>query len=108
MFYTLKLEIDAEVESLYHIFSGNNEVLWKSMKHNFQFIYTQVNEDVASHWLSGKEAASQAVVEGLIPGLGRFPWEGGGKPTPVFLPEKSPGQRILVGYNPCSHKKDMS
>ena len=75
------------------------------MKHTFQFMYTQINEDVASHWLNGKEAASQAVVEGLIPGSGRFPGEGSGKPTPEFLPEKSPGQRILVGYSPYGHKR---
>ena len=25
-------------------------------------------------------------------------------PTPIFLPEKSHGQRILVGYSPWGHK----
>ena len=34
---------------------------------------------------------------GSIPGLGRFPEGGHGKPTPVFLPGKSHGQRSLVG-----------
>ena len=33
---------------------------------------------------------------GSIPGLGRFPEGGHGKPTPVFLPGKSHGQRSLV------------
>ena len=29
--------------------------------------------------------------------------------TPVFLPEKSHGQRSLMGYSPCSHKEsDMT
>ena len=32
-----------------------------------------------------------------IPGLGRSPGVGNGKPTPVFLPGKSHGQRSLVG-----------
>ena len=36
----------------------------------------------------------------LIPGLRRFPGEGHGKPTPVFLPGESHGQRSLVGYSP--------
>ena len=36
----------------------------------------------------------------LIPGLGRFPWRRKWQPTPVFLPEKSHGQRSLVGYSP--------
>ena len=30
-------------------------------------------------------------------------------PSPLFLPEKSHGQRSLVGYGPWGHKKsDMS
>ena len=33
-----------------------------------------------------------------ISGSGRSPGEGHGKPTPVFLPGKSHGQRSLVGY----------
>ena len=35
---------------------------------------------------------------GSIPGLGRFPGEGNGNPTSVFLPGKSHGQRTLAGY----------
>ena len=42
---------------------------------------------------------------GLIPGLGRSPGEGNGKPTPVFLPGKSHGQRSQVGYRPWGGKR---
>ena len=35
-----------------------------------------------------------------IPGSGRSPGGGHGQPTPVFLPEKSHGQRSLAGYSP--------
>ena len=35
---------------------------------------------------------------GLIPGWGRSPGGGHGKPTSVFLPGKSHRQRILEGY----------
>ena len=38
---------------------------------------------------------------GLIPGLERSPGEG--RPTPVFLPGESHGQRSLVGYSPQGH-----
>ena len=31
---------------------------------------------------------------------GRIPGEGKWQPTPVFLPEKSHGERNLVGYSP--------
>ena len=41
----------------------------------------------------------------LIPGSGRFPGEGNGNPTPVFLPGKSHGQRSLVGYGPWGCKR---
>jgi len=42
---------------------------------------------------------------GLIPGSGRSPGGGHGKPTPVFLPGESHGQRNLVGYSPQDHKE---
>ena len=35
----------------------------------------------------------------LIPGVGRSPG-GGQKPTPVFLPQESHGQRSLADYSP--------
>ena len=37
---------------------------------------------------------------GLIPGLGRFLLRRKWQPSPVFLPEKSNGQRRLRGYSP--------
>ena len=41
----------------------------------------------------------------LIPGLGRSPGEGHGKPAPVFLPGESHGPRSLVGYSPRDSKE---
>ena len=37
---------------------------------------------------------------GSIPGLGRSPEVGYGKPSLVFLPGESYGHRSLVGYSP--------
>ena len=37
---------------------------------------------------------------GSIPGLERSPGEGNGKPTPVFLPGKSHGQKELGRLQP--------
>ena len=36
----------------------------------------------------------------MIPGLGRSPGGGNGKPTQVFLPGGFHGQRRLAGYSP--------
>ena len=36
---------------------------------------------------------------------GKIPWRWIWQPTPVFLPEKSPRQRSLAGYNPWGHKE---
>ena len=52
----------------------------------------------------GKESACSAGDLGSIPVSGRFPGEGNGKITPVFLPGKSHGQRSLVGYSPWGHQ----
>jgi len=39
------------------------------------------------------------------PWMGKIPWRRKWQPTPVFLPEKSSGQRSLVGYSPWGHKE---
>ena len=57
----------------------------------------------------GKGLAYSAGVPGSIPGLGRSPGERKWQPTPVLLPGKSHGQRILVGYSPWDRKEsDMT
>ena len=41
--------------------------------------------------------------------VGKIPWRMKWQPTPVFLPEKSHGQRSLVGYSSWGHKEsDMT
>ena len=52
-----------------------------------------------------KESACSAGDPGSIPGLGRSPGEGNGKPTPVSLPGKSHGHRSLMGCSPWGHKE---
>ena len=41
----------------------------------------------------------------LILGSGRFPWKRKWQPLSVSLPEKSHGQRSLVGYSPSGCKE---
>ena len=42
---------------------------------------------------------------GPIPGSGRYPWRREWKPTPVFLPGESHGQRSLMDCNPWARKE---
>ena len=49
---------------------------------------------------SGKESAYNDGDPGSIPGLRRFPWRREWRPTPVFLPGESHGQRSLADYSP--------
>ena len=39
-------------------------------------------------------------VSSLCPWVGKIPWRRAWRPTPVFLPGESHGQRSLVGYSP--------
>ena len=59
----------------------------------------------------GKESACNAGDKGdisLIPGLGRSRGEENANPL-LFLPEKSHGERSLVGYSPVDRKElDMT
>ena len=54
---------------------------------------------------SGKEPACQCERHKMHefefdPRVGKIPWKRAWKPTPVFLPGESHGQRSLVGYSP--------
>ena len=42
---------------------------------------------------------------GSISGVGKIPWRRKWQPTPVFLPQKSHGQRGLGGYSPLGCKE---
>ena len=42
---------------------------------------------------------------GAIPGSGRFPGGGNGRPLQHPCPENPIGQRSLVGYSPWGHKR---
>ena len=53
----------------------------------------------------GKASAYNVGDPGSVPGSGRFPREGNGKPTPVFLPGKFHGWRSLEVYSPWGHKE---
>ena len=65
-----------------------------------------------SRWLGGKGYTcnvGDTGDAGSIPGLRRSPGGGNGNPVPVFLLEKSPGQRSLAGYSLWDHKEsDMT
>ena len=54
-------------------------------------------------WLSDKESTCNARDRGSVPGLGRSASRHGN--PPVFLPEKSHGQSILVNYSPWGCKE---
>ena len=59
----------------------------------------------------GKKSACSVGDLGLIPRFRSLdpPWRRAWQPTPIFLPEKSYGQRILVGYSPRGYKEsDMT
>ena len=42
---------------------------------------------------------------GFDPWVGKIPWRRAWKPTPVFLPGESPGQKSLEGYSPWGCKE---
>ena len=50
--------------------------------------------------IGGKESTCQCRRFRFDPWVEKIPWRRKWKPTPVFLPGKSNGQRRLVGYSP--------
>ena len=58
---------------------------------------------------SGKESVCQCRRHGFDPWVENIPQRSKWQPTPVFLPEKSHGQRSLVGYGPwCCRESDTT
>ena len=52
-----------------------------------------------------KNPPAKAQVANTDPVSGRYPREENGKPTPVFLPGKSHGQKSLAGYGAWGRKE---
>ena len=52
-----------------------------------------------------KNPSANAEVLKFDPWVRKIPWRRKQKPTPVFLLEKSHGQRNLAGYSPQGHKE---
>ena len=53
--------------------------------------------------------ATDTGVAGSVPGSGKSPGGGNGKPAPALLPGESHRPRSLVGYSPWGHKEsDMT
>ena len=58
---------------------------------------------------SGSANAGDTRDSGLVPGSEGSPWRRAWRPTPVFLPGESHGQRNLAGYSPWDCKElDMT
>ena len=57
---------------------------------------------------SGKEPSCQCRRHKRLrfdPWVGKIPWRRVWKPTPIFLPGESHGQRSLAGYSPWRHSQ---
>ena len=59
-------------------------------------------------WLSGEEPACQCKSRRFNPCVSKILWRWKWQPISVFLPGKSHGQRILVGYNPWGTKESYT
>ena len=74
----------------------------KEIKHDFK--YPLNIKSGLPRWLSGRESAYHCRRCRFYLRVGKLPGGGNGNPflneEPIFLPEKSHGQRILVGYSP--------
>ena len=55
-------------------------------------------------WLRGKKYTCQCRRRRFDPWVGNISWRRKWQPTPVFLPEKSHGQKSLMDYSPWGRK----
>ena len=60
-------------------------------------------------WIKNRLQCRRCNRRGFNHWSGKVPWRRARKPTPIFLPRESHGQRSLVGYSLCGHKEsDMT
>ena len=69
------------------------------------FLTTGFFYDGLPWWLRGRESTCRCRRCRLDSWVGKIPWRRKWQPTLVFLPEKSHGQRSLVGYGQQGHKR---
>ena len=90
-------------QSCSHILS-NSHLLSLSLTLPFLILYLfRLSQPLLR--LPGKESSCNAGDLGSVPGLGRSPGGGHGKPLQYSSLENSHGQRSLVGYSPWGHKE---
>ena len=107
--YNLNFNLSVHL-SIYPIFYSQSDFTKNSnliIRHylNIFFLQSSIVFKGLPWLLSGKKSACQSRKCGLDPWVKKIPWRRKWQPTPVFLPEKSHGQRSLVGYNPWGHKR---
>ena len=88
---------------------GKNRAQYTASQHRFWVGWEILTSNVYGlpRWLSSKEFTCNAGDTGRCgcnPWVGKIHWRRKWQPTPVFLPRKSHGERIPVGYSPWSHK----
>ena len=71
------------------------------------FLTTSFFYDGLPWWFRGRESACRCRRCRLDSWVGKIPWRRKWQPTLVFLPEKSHGQRSLVGYRQQGHKSQI-
>ena len=76
---------------------------------SYMFLYLWIDKSNLSEgfpvWSAGEESTFNAGDASSIHWVGKIPWRRKWQPTPVCLPEKSCGQRSLVGYSPWGCKE---
>ena len=72
---------------------------WRATDHGVAKSQTRLSDFYFPRWLSGKESACQCRRCKFNPWVRKIPWRRKGQSTPLFLPEKSHGQRSLAGYS---------
>ena len=70
-----------------------------------QFFKLHPSTQALSWWHSDKEPACQCRRVGFHPWVRKIPWRRQWKPTPVFLPGESHGQRSQAGYSQWGGKE---
>ena len=77
----------------------------KKLHYSLMTWYFKIRTSQMAQWVKNAPAVQETRRCGFNPWIRTILWRRKKQPTSAFLPEKSHGQRTLVGYSPQGHKE---
>ena len=91
--------------TVFNFKNGQCIIMSKKLHYSLMTWYFKIRTSQMAQWVKNAPAVQETRRCGFNPWIRTIFWRRKKQPTSAFLPEKSHGQRTLVGYSPQGHKE---